>query len=341
MSAPRPGSRTVATVIPCRNEARRLPALLYALTGQSRPPDEIVVVDDRSIDRSAEIVRAWAEAHPQTPVRVVTGAGRGPGPAMNVGIASTSADIIMRMDGHAVPATDYLERSLATALRDGGTELRDTIGVVGGVWDVQAGAPTSVARAIAAVVSHPVGSGGAAYRSAGSGSSTPRDVDTVPFGTFPRAVWEALDGFDESLEANQDYDFNYRARAAGYRVVLDPSIRCAYFARPTLWTLARQYFRYGFWKWQMLRKHPRSMRSRQLLSAALLPWVLATAALAIVRPSVGVGVVALLYPLVVVSSAIHVALTRRVNPASAVAAIAVVHLAWSAGFWAGTRGGRR
>jgi hypothetical protein len=35
------------------------------------------------------------------PVKVMLGPGRGPGPALNVGIAATHVDVIVRMDGHA------------------------------------------------------------------------------------------------------------------------------------------------------------------------------------------------------------------------------------------------
>ena len=56
------------------------------------------------------------------------------------------AEIIMRMDGHAVPAVDYLERCLEV--------LGGPVGVVGGIWHVRPGADTTMARAIAEVVSH-------------------------------------------------------------------------------------------------------------------------------------------------------------------------------------------
>ena len=49
------------------------------------------------------------------------------------------------------------------------------------------------------------------------------------------------------------------------RIWLDPSIRSIYFARSTLLELARQYWRYGYWKWRMLRRYPDTLRWRQAL----------------------------------------------------------------------------
>jgi succinoglycan biosynthesis protein ExoA len=317
-----------AVVLPCRNEEAHIAAVLDALAGQSRLPDELVIVNDGSTDRTAHIVRAWQQAHPALPLRVIDGPGRGPGPAMNAGIRETSADIIMRIDGHAVPATAYLEHCL-DSLSD------PAIGVVGGVWHVKPRVETTVARAIAAVVSHPIGSGGAQYRQADGAGPERVAVETVPFGTFRRSLWATLGGFDEALAANQDFDFNYRARATGVTVLLDRRVRATYFPRPTLGALARQYFRYGFWKVQMLRKDTRALHLRQLPPAGVLLWIVGTTVAALVWPGWLTGLAAALYPVVAAAGAVHVGVARRVNPLAAFAAIVVVHLCWSAGFLKG------
>jgi len=160
-------------------------------------------------------------------------------------------------------------------------------------------------------------------------------VETVPFGTFPRALWEQLGGFDESLEVNEDFDFNYRARRSGAEVILDRRIVATYVARSTIAALARQYVRYGFWKLRMLRKDPRAIRLRQLPPALLVLWVAVTMAAALASPGLVTVAVAALYPLVVAAGGAHIALTRSVHPLAAMAALATVHLAWSVGFWRG------
>ncbi len=88
-------------------------------------------------------------------------------------------------------------------------------------------------------------------------------MDTVPFGAFKRELLALVGFFDETLLTNEDYEFNARIRKSGGKVWLDPSIRSVYFARATLSGLAKQYFRYGFWKWRMLRRYPNTLRWRQ------------------------------------------------------------------------------
>ena len=332
-------------VVPCRNEAAHIVGLLDALAEQTRTPDEIIIVNDASADATVDVVRTWQSAHAAQKVLLVEGPGRGPAAAMNAGIRATDADVIMRMDGHSIPARDYLERCLETlggvgeVRRSSGGAKADGaggVGVVGGVWDVRPGADTAVARAIAAVVSHPLGSGGAGYRAVNASGPERVSVETVPFGTFPRAVWEQVGGFDESLAVNEDFDFNYRARRAGYDVVLDRRITATYFARPTLGALSGQYFRYGFWKMQMLRKDPRALHPRQLPPTMVLPWIVGTIMAVSFWPGVlTVGLVSL-YPLIVLAGGLAVGGSRSVNPIAAALATASVHLSWSAGFWRGT-----
>ncbi|HUR20171.1 MAG TPA: glycosyltransferase family 2 protein [Vicinamibacterales bacterium] len=318
-------------MIPCRNEARSIRALLDALAGQTCQPTEIVIVDDQSTDSSAAIVGQWQREHASVALRLVPGPGLGPGPAMNTGIAAMPADVVVRLDGHCLPDPDYIEQSVR-ALAD------VTVGVAGGVWRVRAGGETAVARAIALVVSHPLGSGGARYRHPDGPGPESMAVETVPFGAFPRTLWEQLGGFDESLSANEDFDFNYRARLAGFRVVLDRRIKATYVARSELHALWRQYFGYGFWKFRMLRKDVRAIHWRQALPMLVLPWMVATVVALVLWPSLGTSVAAGLYPAVLLLGALHLAV-RGAGAAWALAALATVHLGWSAGFWRGALGG--
>lgn len=316
----------LAVVIPCRNEAERLPALVHALQSQSRRPDEVVVVDDQSTDAIRPTVEGLSGRYPALAIRIVDGPGRGPGPALNAGIRTTTADVIVRLDAHSLPQRDYIQRS------EHGLASED-VGVIGGVWHIEPGRETAAARAIAAVVSHPIGSGGAAYRNDRSLEPPQEDVDTVPFGAFRRTLWERLGGYDDSLEVNEDYDFNYRTRCLGLRVVLDRRIQSTYFARPSLGLLWRQYRRYGFWKAEMLRKDPRALAPRQVPPMALVPGLLGSVLLALAYPHVSTASLPVVYPAAMALVATGIAYRRGVAWMPTLSAIVTVHVAWSLGVW--------
>lgn len=265
--------------MPCRNEAAFIEAALDAIRAQDRQPDEVIVVDNRSTDDSVERLERYAREHSGFPLQLRQCTDEGAAAAINVGIQAASGDVIVRLDGHSRPQPDYVRRCL-DRLGDPGA------GVVGGVWHIVPGAATISARAIALAVGSRLGSGGAAYRH-GDRETAPRDADTVPFGAFTKAHWQALNGYDPALLVVEDGDFNYRTRQAGRRVILDPAIRTDYFPRQRFGTLALQYLRYGWWKAVLLRRHPAAIRMRQIVPFAFVAAVLvlapASAASAVAR----------------------------------------------------------
>ncbi len=247
---------TVSLIVPCYNEEKRIRNLLDALLAQTYPLEKmaVTIADGLSQDRTRQVIADFQREHPQLAIKVVdNNAGTIPA-ALNRAIEASAGELIIRLDGHSAPYPDYVERSVA-ALQ---AEVAEN---VGGVWEIRPGAQGWLAESIAAAAAHPLGVGDALYRHA----RQPAYVDTVPFGAFRRALLEKVGKFDESLLSNEDYEFNTRIRQSGGRVWLDPQIRSVYFARSTLKDLARQYWRYGLWKWQMLRRYPATLRWRQAL----------------------------------------------------------------------------
>ena len=93
--------RRVSVVIPAFNAERTLGAVLEALAVDPEPPDEVIVVDDRSTDRTAEI----AVAHG---ARVVEGTSVGyAGGARNRGWDAAVGDVVVFLDADAVPLPGF------------------------------------------------------------------------------------------------------------------------------------------------------------------------------------------------------------------------------------------
>jgi glycosyltransferase involved in cell wall biosynthesis len=316
----------VSIIVPCYNEQATVGLLLEALYAQTYPRQqmEVVIADGMSTDCTREEIDAFKKAHPGLSVRVVDNAKRSIPAGLNRAIEASQGDYIVRLDAHASPYPDYVERCV-TDLEAGRGDN------VGGLWEIQPGEQTWQARSIAAAAAHPLGAGDARYRVGGE----PQAVDTVPFGAFHRSLIQRIGAFDESLLSNEDYEFNARVRKAGGRVWLNPAIRSKYFARGSFGALARQYWRYGYWKARMLRRYPETFRWRQLSGFLVLSF-LGLGILAVWFPAAGwlLALEVSLYALALLAAGIQEAFGKRdlALLLGVPLAIAVMHLTWGAAF---------
>jgi succinoglycan biosynthesis protein ExoA len=317
----------VSVIVPCYNEQSTIRLLLEALCAQTYPRSdmEVIIADGMSQDGTREAIAAFQRDFSEPEVRVVDNILRNIPSGLNRAIEASRGDLIVRLDGHSKPYPDYVEKCVRA--HDAG--LGDNIG---GVWEIQPGASTWIAKSIAVAASHPIGVGDAMYRLAASAS----EVDTVPFGSYRRPLVDRIGGYNESLLTNEDYEFNTRIRQADGRVWLDPSIRSVYYARPTLTELIRQYWRYGYWKWRMLRNFPGTVRWRQALPPL---FVLSLVGLLLVSifftPAAWLLIIELLlYFLVLLLAGGYAAMKHRklyLLPGLP-EAIAAMHLSWGSGF---------
>jgi cellulose synthase/poly-beta-1,6-N-acetylglucosamine synthase-like glycosyltransferase len=320
----------VSVIIPCRNEAKTIDRVLEALDGQTFGRDrmEVIVADGRSEDDSRARVERFAHDHPALHVTVVDNPGRTAPAGLNRAWRATRGEFVLRVDGHAVPRPDYIEHCVS---------LLESTGCagVGGAWDILPGASGTIASAIAAAAGHPLGAGGTRYRLGGSAG----EVDTVPFGAYRRSAIERLGGFNEAVPVNEDYEFNYRLRQTGGRLLFSPEIRSTYIARPTLAALARQYFRYGLQKTVMLSFHPAALRPRQAAPALWVALLLALAIGAIFTPLARILLAAFALAYAAVLLAAGILRAARLRAAGMVwalpLALASMHIAWGLGFWWG------
>ncbi|MCU1509895.1 MAG: glycosyltransferase family 2 protein [Glaciihabitans sp.] len=100
---------SISVVIPAYNDARFLGVALHALANQTRPFDELIVVDNGSTDATAAVAREAGAALLYQPLRGIF-------PASAMGFDAASGEIIARLDADSVPPADWLERVEATLM---------------------------------------------------------------------------------------------------------------------------------------------------------------------------------------------------------------------------------
>ncbi len=240
----------VAVVMPVRDEADELEASVRAVLSQEVPDRlEICLAVGPSSDGTEEIARRLADGDER--VQVVDNPTGVTSVGLNAAIRATSAPVVVRVDGHAELCKGYIARAVETLERTGAVN-------VGGIQEPRGRTPFEVA--VGRAMGSRFGAGDARFHYGGPEGA----VDTVYLGVFRRAAIEAVGLFDESLVRNQDYELNWRLREAGGTVWFDPALCVGYRPRGSLRALIRQFFQYGQWKRVVVRRHPRSLRWRQL-----------------------------------------------------------------------------
>jgi cellulose synthase/poly-beta-1,6-N-acetylglucosamine synthase-like glycosyltransferase len=318
---------SVSIIIPVYNEQTHIRNLLEAIYAQNFPRSdiELIIADGMSTDGTRAQIADFSNSHQDIRIKVVDNLKRHIPAGLNSALKETRGDIIIRLDAHSIPFPDYIKGCVA--------DLEAGLGEnVGGVWEIRPGSMTWIAHSIAFAAAHPLGVGDALYRQTEKSAF----VDTVPFGAFKRELLALVGLFDETLLTNEDYEFNARIRKSGGKIWLDSSIRSIYISRATLSGLAKQYFRYGYWKWRMLRRYPSTLRLRQALPPLFVFSLVVLGAAGLFIPLLGIlfAVEIVVYILTLIFVGLQTAIKHRFfllffgTPL----AIAIMHLSWGAGF---------
>ena len=100
------GKESLWVVVPAYNEGAGITATLRALSAQCLPPAGVVVVDNASTDDTAEVVRAYAAAHPELNLELLHESQKGTGAAADTGMRhaiARGATHLARTDADCLP----------------------------------------------------------------------------------------------------------------------------------------------------------------------------------------------------------------------------------------------
>ncbi|NNF13911.1 MAG: glycosyltransferase [Gemmatimonadetes bacterium] len=103
--APVADTAPASVVIPVYNKERYLVETIDSVLAQTLPPEEIVVIDDGSTDRSAEIAASYGSQ-----VHLIRQSNSGESVARNEGIEASTGEWIALLDGDDVWEPEKLER---------------------------------------------------------------------------------------------------------------------------------------------------------------------------------------------------------------------------------------
>ncbi len=212
----------ISTVL---NEEISIGELLEALSAQTFTPEEIVIVDAGSRDKTVALMEKYAHSLPLK-VFVCPGANRAEG--RNIAIREASGDIIVSIDGGCIPYPNWLENLVSPLIEE------SSLDVVGGYYEPVVNTPLQEAIAALTVPS-------------------PKDISPSEFlpssrsVAFRKQVWERVGGYPEWMRSAEDTVFDILLKKAGAKFLFQPEAKVKWRMRESLRGVFRQFYEYSFW----------------------------------------------------------------------------------------------
>jgi cellulose synthase/poly-beta-1,6-N-acetylglucosamine synthase-like glycosyltransferase/peptidoglycan/xylan/chitin deacetylase (PgdA/CDA1 family) len=246
----------VTVVVPAYNEEVGVATAVRSIAGSVYPSLEVVVVDDGSTDRTADVVERLALPN----VRLVRQHNGGKASALNAGISLASHDVIITVDGDTAFEPDTIAM-LVQPLSDpgvgavsGNTKVGNRGGILGRWQHIEYVMGFNLDRRM--------------YDLLGC-------MPTVPgaIGGFRREALDAIGGFRTDTLA-EDTDVTMAIGRLGWRVAYADRAR-AWTEAPATWSaLWKQRYRWSYGNMQALWKHRGALRDGSRLGRYGHPYVL-------------------------------------------------------------------
>lgn len=192
----------VSVIIPVKNEEKTIKDLLNSLLSQSRKPDEIVITDGGSCDKTVEIINQYIKE--RAPIQLIQEKEALPGRGRNVAIAKAKYDTIAMTDAGVILDKHWLENLILPF--GNGLNLEIVYGVHGCY------AKTLFEKCFAIVYIHQ------GNKLNGKRVNYPYLGSTA----IKKQVWEKIGGFREDLRAAEDILFFKKIEEMKFKTVVAP-----------------------------------------------------------------------------------------------------------------------
>lgn len=232
--------------MPVRNEGAAIADVLNRLVDQRYPIGcfEIIVVDGVSTDNTREVVAEFCSRYEN--VRLLMNPFIWSSPARNIGIRAALGAQVVIVDGHCEIPDDSFLQSLADAFQASNADI------IGRPQPLTIANATFMQTSIALGRSSWLGHHPDSYIYSDGEQFAP----AISMGAaYRRAVFDKIGFFDESFDACEDVDLNYRADLAGLRCFFSGKTKVNYHPRRSLRGLFSQLTRYGRGRIRLFRKH--------------------------------------------------------------------------------------
>jgi succinoglycan biosynthesis protein ExoA len=243
---------SITVVIPILNEAKFIINTLNQLESQEYPTHllEVIVVDGGSNDGSQQLVLDWISSSLNHNVVLLNNPSRLSSAARNIGVKVANGEFVLFIDAHVFVPNNKLLFSMGACAR------RENAKILARSQPLNPPLLSLFQEVVADVRSLKIAHSKRSYiYSDYQGWVDPLSVGIM----YHCSLFNKIGYFDESFDAAEDIEFNFRLKINGYRAFISPDFSILYYPRKDFVSLFKQMFRYGFGREKFMNKHPQAL----------------------------------------------------------------------------------
>lgn len=210
----------ISTVL---NEEKTIDPFLESILGQTKKPDEIVIVDAGSADKTVPKIKKWQK---RLPIKLIIKPGVNRSQGRNIAIQNTKYQIIAVSDAGCILASNWLEK-IVNPFKN------KKISAVAGNYQP--------------LTQNPFQECLAAYTCADIYKKDKRQfLPSSRSIAFRKKVWEKVGGYPKELNYCEDLVFDQKIKSAGFSFHFSPQAIVYWPQRKTIKEAFRQFYHYAF-----------------------------------------------------------------------------------------------
>lgn len=201
-----------------KDEEKNILRYLESVLGQTRKPDEILIVDGGSKDNTLKVVNSL-KSKSKIPIRVFVEPGANIAKGRNIAIKKAKYDLIFASDAGCVVDRNWIRETL---------NFFPDADVVAGNYSAITKNDFEYFQSIVSV----------------------NEVDRISRMSsrniaFKKECWKKVGGYPEKSLTGEDTGFNLKLQRAGFEIKINPKKLVSWEMRPTLTKFVKQFYSYG------------------------------------------------------------------------------------------------
>lgn len=237
---------SLSAIITVYNKEKTIAKTLESLLFQPVDFKEIIVVDDGSVDRSAEIIKKFADKHKN--IKYIFQNNQGVAKSSNAGLIMADTNFIALLDGDVSLDANWFLRLMPYF-------ENEKIGAVSGLTITMN--PKNIWAALSGY--------NVEYRQSKIKGEFVDHLSTTNV-IYRKSVLDKVGLFDPEFRYGQDNEISYRIIAAGYKLVLSKKTFCLHFWPESFISFIKQRSHGAWARLMLIKKHPKRLTGDKVSS---------------------------------------------------------------------------